>query len=563
SPSAGRSVGDFNVLYDPRIPESTTIGSGTGGSGPDGRFRLWTAFRPRQAPPWKSPRSRFGHYSIDATIGSDLSFSATASFDYLVNESEPRALEFGLSERLQVDSAAIDGAPAEVFQRKVARPSQEAKPSGAFLVIAAHPLKAGVNARLVVKYRGDLIGRSSEQSYIVHDRNTWFPYFGNMMASFDLRFRSPEDLTVISTGELISQTDEAGVRLVHRKTNSPQAMAGFNVGRYQVSSRDSAPYHVESYANADHPEQAETVAKQTEAILQSFSKRWGPLPLQSIAVSPVPGYFGQGFPGLIYLSDVSYVPQENRPAYLRSARMDAFFSSMLLPHEVAHQWWGNLLFTDDYRTNWLVEAMANDSALEYLSETQGGEAADAVLEQYRLDLLFPRGSGTIETAGPVDFGVRLIDSAGLQVWHTITYEKGSWILHMLRDRIGAEGFLAMQAYLLKTFGTEPITNEQFRAAAARYIPADQPDRDLRIFFDTWVYGTGIPHIEVKESGKEWGFVVSRVDESFTADLPLACKDRNGKAQTKWVRAVEGENSVALASGLTCALPSSKQYLYLR
>src|SRR6202035_4853879 len=103
---------------------------------------------------------------------------------------------------------------------------------------------------------------------------------------------APEALTVIATGELISQTTENGTRLVHRKTSSPQALAGFNVGRYEMTSRESAPYRVESYANASHPNQAENVAVQTEAILQAFSKRWSPLPLQSIAVSPVPGYFG-------------------------------------------------------------------------------------------------------------------------------------------------------------------------------------------------------------------------------------------------------------------------------
>lgn len=559
----GRTLGDFSVMYDPSFSEATTIGSGSGGNGPDRRFQLWTAFRPRQTPAWTSPPSRFGSYAIDAAVAGDLSFSATASFDYLVDEEQARAFQFGLSDRLQVDSAEIDGLPAEVFQRKVARPAQEAKPSGAFLLIAATPLKTGTNSHIVVKYHGDLIVRSSEQTYSVYDRNTWYPYFGNMIASFDLQFRCPEFLTLISTGELVSQKVEHGIRLVHRKTKTPQALAGFNLGRYEMTSRESGPYRIESYANANHRDRAENVAAQTDAILQKFSKRWGPLPLESLAVSPVPGYFGQGFPGLIYLSDVSYTPQEDRPAYLRSARNDAFFSSMLLPHEVAHQWWGNLLFSDDYRSNWLIEAMANDSALEYLVETQGKDASDAVLEQYRLDLLFPRGTGTVESSGPVDFGVRLIDAFGLQIWHTITYEKGSWILHMLRDHIGSDGFLALQRYLLETYKTQPITDEQFREAAARFVPAGQPDRDLRIFFDTWVYGTGIPYIQVKEEGSDWGFTVSRVDESFTADLPLPCKDRNGKAQTKWVRAVTGENSVPLVGGMTCTLPSPREYLYLR
>lgn len=558
----GSALGNFNILYDPSTRESTTIGS-SDVSGDDSAFRLWTAFRPRQAPSWKSPPSRFGSYEIDATVETDLRFSATAAFDYVVTEGEDRALEFGLSNRLQVSSAAIDGTPVEVFERKVARPSEEAKPSGAFLLVAQTPLQAGTTHRISVAYGGDLIRQPTEKTYLVHDRNTWYPYFGNMMASFDLRFRCPEALSIISTGEPVSQKVENGVRFVQRKTTSPQALAGFNVGKYELVSRESGPYRIESYANAARADQAESVAKQTEEILAVFSKRWNALPLHSIAVSPVPGYFGQGFPGLIYLSDVSYTPLQDRPAFLRSARMDSFFSSMLLPHEVAHQWWGSLLVAEDYRSGWLIEAMANDSALEYLRGTQGREASDAVLEQYRLDLLNPETGGTTESMGPVDFGVRLLESSGLRTWHVITYEKGSWILHMLRERLGDGGYLSLQKFLLNQYKAEAINNEEFREAAARFVPAGQPDRDLRLFFDTWVYGTGIPHIEVKANTPDLVFAVSRVDEAFTADLPITCSGKDGKIETRWVRAVAGENAVPLAGKVSCSLPSPGSYLYLR
>lgn len=445
----------------------------------------------------------------------------------------------------------------------MARPSGEAKPSGAFLLIRDENLKAGDTYRISVKYGGGIIRQPSEKTYLVNDRNTWYPYSGNLLTTFDLSFRCPEQLSVISTGELISQTVSNGIRTVHRKTAQAQALAGFNVGRYESASLESGPYRVESYSNASHLDQAEDIAKQTGEILTFYSNCWGVLPLHSIAVSPVPGYFGQGFPGLIYLSDVSYMPLQSRPAVLRSPRMDAFFSSMLLPHEVAHQWWGNLLVSEDYRSAWLIEAMANDSALQYLARTQGEEAAASVLEQYRQDLAGFVNGKLLESAGPLDFGIRLLDSSGLRGWHAVTYEKGTWILHMLRERMGPENFRLLQAHLLKTFSTKAITNEEFREAAAKFIPAGQPDRDLRLFFDTWVYSTGIPHLEVRSSSEGWGFQVSQVEQDFTVDLPISCTHKNGKVQTEWVRAIAGENLVAAGKTAACSLPAAGAFLFLR
>ena len=48
-------------------------------------------------------------------------------------------------------------------------------------------------------------------------------------------------------------------------------------------------------------------------ILDEYAKQWGPLPITNIAISPIPGTFGQGFPGLIYLSMLSYMRENERP----------------------------------------------------------------------------------------------------------------------------------------------------------------------------------------------------------------------------------------------------------
>src|SRR5579875_3704838 len=77
------------------------------------------------------------------------------------------------------------------------------------------------------------------------------------------------------------------------------------------------------------------------------------------------------FPRAHLSSALSYLPEEQRPAALRGPRLDSFFSDLLLPHEVAHQWWGNIVTAGDYRTAWLIESLAEDSALQYLQSMKG------------------------------------------------------------------------------------------------------------------------------------------------------------------------------------------------
>jgi aminopeptidase N len=237
---------------------------------------------------------------------------------------------------------------------------------------------------------------------------------------------------------------------------------------------------------------------------------------------------------------------------------------MLLPHEVAHQWWGNVVSAADYRTDWLMEAMANYSALQFLERSKGAAVMNEVLDTYRGDLAKQENGKSIESSGPVDFGVRLEQTGDLLAWHTIVYEKGTWVLHMLRERLGDDGFAKMQVRLLRDFAAKPISNEDFRKAASEFVPAGQPDKSLTLFFDTWVYGTGIPILRLQRAGRNLRVNVSAVDEDFAADVALHCTSKAGKERVRWVRVSSGNNDLELPSDATaCQLPRSNEFLYSR
>jgi aminopeptidase N len=129
-------------------------------------------------------------------------------------------------------------------------------------------------------------------------------------------------------------------------------------------------------------------------------------------------------------------------------------------------------------------------------------------------------------------------------WSTILYGKGTWIIHMLRRKLGDEAFQRMLTGLRKSFDDKTISTEQFRVFCGGFLPQKSADPKLEAFFDQWVYGTGIPALKVAYSikGKAplWnvtGTVTqSGVNEDFIADVPIEIQLGRLKPLTHTVRA---------------------------
>jgi aminopeptidase N len=290
--------------------------------------------------------------------------------------------------------------------------------------------------------------------------------------------------------------------------------------------------------------QLRELAVEVATAFEFMAGKFGPPPLRSLTVSPIPGAFGQGFPGLVYLSTMSYMRPEDRPPNASGSFQQTFFSDLLHAHEIAHQWWGNAVATSGGQDAWLMEALANYSALLYLEKRRGARALDSVLGEYRKRLLAQTPEGrSKESMGPVVWGSRLISSEAPDAQQTIVYEKGSWIMHMLRARLGDERFSAMLAELAKRYNRSIVTTDQFRLLAAKFMPPGAPDATLEVFFQNWVYSTGIPTLQMQSSvrGKAPAFVVtgivtqSGVDEEFSAVVPVEIQFKTGKPVVQWVR----------------------------
>jgi len=583
---SGNKLDNFDVLYDLTAQDQIVAGK-LADRGNRTYFDTWTSFQARSfrsaaalgnAAPARSTHFLLDNIRIEATIAPDLAMQAVTRGTLSFQEQRPRSvIPFSLSPNMRITAASIDGQPVEVFDRESLRSNlisnQEDRQ---FLLISEPPLDPSRPHEIEIHHAGAVIRNAGNDVYFVGSRGTWYPRTGADLARYDLTFRYPKTLTVAATGKLLEDRTEGDWRVTRLKADTPVRFAGFNLGNFQSIVVERNGYTVNLYANrrlesalepkpslpsasnpqnpfprrrpsataaglarqGDSPDPTPRMENLTRDVIDTLdfmTEEFGPTTIRNLAITPIPGGFGQGFPGLVYLSTLAYLDPGQLPPRLRDRGEETFFADLLEAHEVAHQWWGNMVVPVSYHDDWLIEALANYSALLLLERRKGKKALDTVLDDYRNHLLsVTAGGGSLESAGPIIWGYRLESSLAPDAWRTVTYEKGSWIIHMLRRRLGDEKFLSLLRDICSNYHS--ISTDQFRELAHKYAPAS-PDPDLKIFFDNWVYGTGIPAVKLSYSWRATklsGTLAQRdVDDAFSAFVPVEVQT-GSKSDVYWL-----------------------------
>ncbi|MBI3668790.1 MAG: hypothetical protein HY237_03280 [Acidobacteria bacterium] len=453
--------------------------------------------------------------------------------------------------------------------------------------------RAGEEFRLRVAYRGRVISDAGNGVYFVGDRGTWYPHVAGPghFAPFELTLRWPRRLQLLATGRKLEEREEGDTRVGRWRSEQPLAVAGFNLGEYVSETVDADGLQVELYANRQiegaildrfrlrlipaPPMQRPAREPRTPlseaialpemppsplAVLKSlgqeianatrFLERWnGPFPYDRLSISQIPGTFGQGWPGLVYLPTPSFLSPSAQRRVGISERVQEGFTEIVPYHEVAHQWWGNLVTWENYRDQWICEGIANYLALLYAdSRRTAPRALHAWLERYRTELTEKQAGqdAPADAAGPLVLGYRLRSSRAPNAYDRVVYDKGAWIFHMLRvmlrDPAGKNPdarFAGLLRSLLESHRYRTLTTEDLQRAVEKVMTptmALEGGRSMDWFFDQWVRASGIPRYSVEftvRPGAE-GFVVrgrlkqSDVPETFIAAVPLYATRPGGK-----------------------------------
>jgi aminopeptidase N len=229
----------------------------------------------------------------------------------------------------------------------------------------------------------------------------------------------------------------------------------------------------------------------------------------------MPGDVSQGWPGLIFLSSVAFLnPQELTD--LKLDPVSRILDSQTLVHETAHQWWGDLVLWKSYRDQWLMEGLANYSALLVLEKRDPAQFRQ-VLEKYRRDLQSTNKDGErLSDAGPVTLGQRLISSHFPGGYEAITYERGAWLFHMLRSMLRDcelttrdqtrqtnpdEPFFRALRRIRDRYAGTSITTKEFLHVFEEELPRPlwyENRHSLDWFMDGWINGKAMPILQARE-----------------------------------------------------------------
>ena len=414
-------------------------------------------------------------------------------------------------ERGPDEPVAIDGDPLPFVRARDGRILDDDRHEPWLTIELPRLYAAGERFVVRVAYEGKLIERLRvSNDFLLKDTSYWHPrHPDNRWSSLDLTFRTPERYQVASGGRLVDERVVDKTRIMRWVAGEAVRNMSFHVGEFDVTrvEREGLPA-LAVYGNKKHlgfaPGNREKTVQDLTDSMTLFSEYFGPFPFPSLLVTETPTESGQAFPGLLLLS------------YQAFGELHTGEAELFRAHEVAHQWWGAAIDWQDYRDQWMSEGFAQYAAALYAlhaldDESQFLEMIDAwrhdVLGQGQMGQgLGLRHYGFSPTAmqrsdghesGALVVGYRLNSTDTPFDYRVIVYEKGAYILHMLR------------AMLL-----DPVTGDdhRFRELMRRYV-ADHLGgvmstrsfetavetafgEPMDWFFDQWVYGVEVPTYKV-------------------------------------------------------------------
>jgi aminopeptidase N len=297
-------------------------------------------------------------------------------------------------------------------------------------------------------------------------------------ATCEFILTAPSHYQVVSNGLLLEQSLLAnGDKLTHWKESVPIAPWLFVLGV-----ADFAVQYVDSFEGKsiqtwvyrqDRDAGFYDFQTPTKHVLSFYSDYVGPFAYEKLANIQSNNSTG----GMEAASAIMYSEKSV------TGKRDARWQDVIV-HEIAHQWFGDAVTESDWDDVWLSEGFATYFTLLYTEHSKGRD-------EFVKDLKASRGQIikylTKNQDSPIVHN-QLNDMS--KVTSALTYQKGAWVLHMLRELMGDTNFRkGIQAYYKKYFNANATT------ADFRYEMEQASGLDLQSYFSQWLYQDGMPKIK--------------------------------------------------------------------
>jgi aminopeptidase N len=357
--------------------------------------------------------------------------------------------------------------------------------------------------------RGMMIGKNQYGRRAVFTDNWpdlahyWFPSIDHPSdkATVDVTVTAPDKYEIVSNGRLVKTLSLLDGRKLTQWTESkaiPTYCVAIGAAEFFIARhRDMTRLPLDWYSYPQDSEIAAQKFSRTALVLQFFETLIGPYPYEKLAqVESTISMGGMENASAIFYSESSFKDKSEYP----------------MPHEIAHQWFGDSITEADWDHLWLSEGFATYFEALFYEHLQGPESLKQIMAGYakRLDAYAPARSATVIDPDQTDLMKKL---------NPLNYEKGAWILHMLRGMLGDKDFFEGIRRYYGLYAGGNALSEDFQKVMESVSGAS-----LSAFFRQWLCQPGWPEYHIiwhwDEAAGEVEFTVRQMQATGLFDMPL-------------------------------------------
>jgi len=438
------------------------------------------------------------HYDVAVAFNDQLTEITTARTEITLQVIKPQLtridLDFG---DMPVDSVSVSGAPAR-FERK----------PDLLSVLLEAAAKQGDKLDVTVNYHGrpkdglifaiDRDGKSSATGDNWPNRvHQWIPCLDHPSAKATVSFTvvAPRHEVVVANGKFVTLTRNDAPsslwRFVETKPIPAYCMVIAVSEGAKLDANEPTVTPLSYYVPKKDAAYAPKGFSVATPALSFFGQTIAPYPYEKLALIVGATRFGgmENSSAIVFANNLFDLRTNEKmsPRFGIPQRIES-----VVAHEIAHQWFGDSVTESTWADLWLSEGFATYFAGLFIEKYENEEAfrdymRDAATRYFTYE---KRRNAPIHDTETQDL---------MKLLNENNYEKGAWVLHMLRKRVGDEAFFKGLRNYYYDHRDSNATTEDLRRALEK-----SSGRNLKDFFARWVYGAGHPRYQL-----EWGSMERR------------------------------------------------------
>jgi aminopeptidase N len=318
------------------------------------------------------------------------------------------------------------------------------------------------------------------------DNHFWFPCydFPNDRATTEVIATVRASYTVLSNGKLVNVSEDKKnkTKTFHWKISKPHAsyLVMLAIGEYAVLKDSAGTVPLEYYVYPQQVADARICFQSTPDILRFYTERIGvPYPWEKYAQVLLHDFIEGGMENTSACSLM-----DNATVYDARQRIDDSPTS-LIAHELAHQWWGDLVTCKDWRHLWLNEGFASYFDPLYHEKSLGRDEFDYIMHRAQQSgINSDRSSGRKPIVSVGSYSANL-------------YPRAASVLHMLRYLLGDSLFFRSLNHYITNHQLGVVETNDLKVAIE-----ETTGRNLYWFFDQWLYKAGYPVFTVSSDWED-------------------------------------------------------------